>query len=30
MVEYVFYYPFFMFYWFVQLALQGAKAFSSH
>ncbi|MBT0160043.1 glycosyltransferase family 2 protein [Candidatus Bathyarchaeota archaeon A05DMB-2] len=30
MVEYMFYYPFFMFYWFVQFALQGARSFSSH
>jgi glycosyltransferase involved in cell wall biosynthesis len=30
MVEYVLYYPVFMFHWFIQLALQGAKAFSSH
>jgi glycosyltransferase involved in cell wall biosynthesis len=30
MMKYLFYYPFFIFYWFVQSALQGAKAFSSH
>lgn len=30
MVAYAFYYPFFMFHWFVQLALQGSKKFSSH
>jgi glycosyltransferase involved in cell wall biosynthesis len=30
MYEYLFYYPFFIFYWFVQFSLQGAKAFLSH
>jgi len=30
MVEYVFYYPVFMLYWFLQFALQGAKMFSTH
>ena len=29
MYEYMFYYPFFMFHWFIQLSLQGIKGFSS-